>query len=568
MRRGFNTHVIDRLTADGIITKNDIASADKVREQQGGRTEDILVTLGLVGPDDMLSYRALELETVPVHFDSMLVPRDVLTLIPRELASRYLIIPIFRTPAVLTAAMANPLNINAIDDIERSTGLRIVPMLSSEKQIETAIKRLYKPSMESVSTYLKKIQPGDELQTLETETEPEIEDSASLEKLAQDAPVVGLVNLILSQAIQDGISDVHVETYQNRLRVRYRKDGVLEEVDSPPKQLHPAIVSRIKIMSGMDISERRQPQDGRMKINMPMGSVNLRVSSLPTMFGEKVVMRVSDESRTLLGLDELGMSKDVLQRYIQSLEKPHGMILVTGPTGSGKTATLYASLNRINTPDVNIISLEDPVEYLMDGINQVEINDKAGRSFANVLRSVLRQDPDIVMVGEIRDHETADLGVEAALTGHLVFSTLHTNDAPSAIIRLVDLGVEPFLISASVSCIMAQRLVRLLCPHCKKAYKPSQEVIDLLKLPPGDYTFFERQGCHLCNEDGYKGRKAVYEVMFMNDEIKELTSLKGEVKAIQEVAIRDGMQTLRQAAIEDVVAGITWLNEAFRVTAE
>ena len=568
MRRGFNTHVIDRLTADGIITRDDVASAEKAREQQGGRTEDILLDLGMVSADDMLSYRALELETVPVHLDSMLVPRDVLSLIPRELASKYLIIPIFRTSAVLTAAMANPMNINAIDDIERSTGLRIVPMLSSEEQVETAINRLYKSSMESVSTYLKKIQPGEELQTIDTEPDPEMQDSASLEKLAQDAPVVGLVNLILSQAIQDGISDVHVETYQNRLRVRYRKDGVLEEVDSPPKQLHPAIVSRIKIMSGMDISERRQPQDGRMKINMPMGSVSLRVSSLPTMFGEKVVMRVSDESRTLLGLDELGMSRNVLQRYVQSLKKPHGMVLVTGPTGSGKTATLYASLNRLNTAAVNIISLEDPVEYLMDGINQVEIDEKAGRPFANVLRSVLRQDPDIVMVGEIRDHETADLAVEAALTGHLVFSTLHTNDAPSAIIRLIDLGVEPFLISASVICIMAQRLVRLLCSHCKKAYKPSQEVIDLLELPPGDYTFFEKQGCHLCNDNGYKGRKAIYEVMFMNDEIKELTSLRNDTRSIQEAAIKDGMRTLRQAAIDDVVAGIIWLDEAFRVTAE
>jgi type IV pilus assembly protein PilB len=570
MHRGFSTNVISVLVEDGVITEEDLEKAREVRERKGGKFEDILVELGLIDEDAMLSYRALALETVPIHLDNLTIPNDVLELIPEEMAAKYKLIPVFHTSAALTVAMANPLDIHTIDDIERRTKLRVVPMLSSQEEIEEAIKRSYRSSRESVGDYLKKIQPGDEsaVETVRREAEDELVDTASLERLAEDAPVVGLVNLILRQAVEDGASDIHIEAYEDRLRVRFRVDGVLEEVDSPPKQLHPAIVSRIKIMSDMDIAERRRPQDGRLKIRMPRGNVNLRVSTLPTAFGEKVVMRIADESKTMFGLDQLGMSPNVLGRYIQSIERPYGMILVTGPTGSGKTSTLYASLNRINEPHVNIITVEDPIEYLVPGLNQVEIEPKAGRTFANVLRAILRQDPDIVMVGEIRDLETAELAVEAALTGHLVFSTLHTNDAPGAISRLLDLEVQSFLIPASLSCIIAQRLVRVLCPNCKKPYEPSQEAIDELKLPPGDYTFFEKQGCPVCGDRGYKGRTGIYEVMFMNEEIAELTSLKKDIKSIQEAAIRDGMRTLRQAAIDRVVEGVTSVEEAFRATAD
>jgi type II secretory ATPase GspE/PulE/Tfp pilus assembly ATPase PilB-like protein len=321
-------------------------------------------------------------------------------------------------------------------------------------------------------------------------------------------------------------------------------------------------------MSNMDIAERRKPQDGRMKFRTPRGNVNLRVSTLPTAFGEKVVMRIADESKTMFGLEQLGMPQHVLERYIQSIERPYGMLLVTGPTGSGKTSTLYASLNRINKPDANIITIEDPIEYLIPGLNQVEINLRAGRTFASALRSILRQDPDIVMVGEIRDFETADLAVEAALTGHLVFSTLHTNDAPSAISRLLDLEIKSFLISAAVTCIMAQRLIRVLCPNCKKPYKPSQQLLDEMKLPPGDYTFYEKQECAVCGGKGYRGRTGIYEVMFMNQEIRELIHSLKDVKFIQEAAMRDGMKILRQAAIDKVVEGITSVEEAFTATSD
>lgn len=568
MRRGFSTTLIDLLVKDQIISEDDVNKAQDIREREGGKVEDILVERGFVGADDMLSYRALALETVPIHLDNLTIPDDVLDLVPEEMAAKYQLIPVSHTSEMLTVAMANPLDIHAVDDIEKRTKLRVVPMISSKEGIEEAIRRSYKGSKELVSDYLKKLQPGEELETIATAEDDEVGDLASLERLAEDAPVVGLVNTILRQAIEDGASDVHIESYQDRLRVRFRIDGVLEEVDSPPKQLHPAIVSRIKIMSNMDIAERRQPQDGRMKVKLARGNVNLRVSTLPTTFGEKVVMRIADEAKTMFGLDQLGMSQEVLERYIQSVESPYGMILVTGPTGSGKTSTLYASLNRINSPDVNIITIEDPVEYLVAGLNQVEINTKAGRTFASVLRSILRQDPDIIMIGEVRDYETAELAVEAALTGHLVFSTLHTNDAPSAISRLLDLGVESFLISASVSCVIAQRLVRVLCPNCKKSYKPSQAVIEELKLPPGDYTFFEKQGCTVCDDKGYKGRRGIYEVMFMNQEIREITSALKDVKTIQAAAIRDGMRTLRQAAIDAVVEGITSVAEAFRATAD
>lgn len=566
MRKGFSTNVIGRLVEDGVITEEDLDTAQKIREQKGGRFEDILVELGLVSPDEMLSYRALALETVPIHPGKLTIPDDVLALVPEEMAIKHQIIPIFRTSTVLTVAMANPLDIHTIDDIERRTKLQVVPMISSPEEIQEAIKRLYRSSRESVSEYLRKIQPGEKLETIQDEIEDEMLDRTRLEQLAEDAPIVGLVDLMLRQAIEDGASDIHIEAYQDKCRVRFRVDGVLEEVESPPKQLYPAIVSRIKIMSNMDIAERRQPQDGRLKVRMATGNVNMRVSTLPTPFGEKVVIRIADESKTMFGLEHLGMPSEILERYIQVIESPHGMILVTGPTGSGKTSTLYASLNRINEPDVNIISIEDPIEYLVSGINQVEIDVKAGRTFPTVLRSILRQDPDIIMVGEIRDYETAELAVEAALTGHLVFSTLHTNDASSTISRLLDLGVESFLISASLSCIIAQRLVRVLCPNCKKPYKPSRELVERLGLPQGNYTFFEKQGCSVCGGKGYKGRTGVYEVIFMNDELRELTSLKRDIKSIQDAAIRNGMKTLRQAAIDKVVEGVTTIDEAFRAT--
>lgn len=566
MRRGFSTNVVGRLVEDSIITEENVNAAYEIREKEGGKLEDILVSLGLVEGNDMLSYRALALETVPIHLDGLTIPDEILDLVPEDVAIKYHLIPVFRTSAVLTIVMANPLDIHIIDDIERRSKLRVVPMISSQEEIEASIRKSYKSATGLMSGFLEKIQPGELLEAVQDEED--LLDQRTLEQLAEDAPVVGLVDLVLRQAIDDGVSDIHIEGYQDMLRIRFRIDGVLEEVESPPKNLHPAIVSRIKIIANMDIAERRQPQDGRIKFKMPLGNVNMRVSSLPTPFGEKVVIRIADESKTMIDLDQLGMPPNVLEGFIKSIESPHGMILATGPTGSGKTTTLYASLNRINKPEVNITSIEDPIEYLVSGINQVEINSKAGRTFAAILRSILRQDPDIVMVGEIRDPETAELAIEAALTGHLVFSTVHTNDAASTIARLHDLEIESFLLSASISCIIAQRLVRRLCPSCKASYKPSQEMLDQLELPPDDYTFYEKKGCSACGGKGYKGRMGLYEALFMNDEIKQLISLGKDSMTIQKAAVESGMVTLRQTAVNRVVEGITTVDEAFRSTAK
>ena len=564
---GGNVSLINLLVKNGVVTEDDVDEARKIGEQKGGKIDDILVEQGFADVNDMLGYKAFITETVPIHLDGLTIPDDVLKCVPRDVAIKHRLIPISRTSEMVTIAMANPSDIYAIDAVEEYSELSVLPVISIWKEIEEAIDRSYKPSEELLSKYLEEAQPGGELETIRDESE-EIGDDVSLKQLAEEAPIVGLVDIILRHAIENQASDIHIEEYQDRLSVRFRIDGVLEERYSPPKRLHSALVSRIKIMSNMDIAERRRPQDGRLGVKTPRGNVNLRVSTLPTAFGERTVIRIADEAKTMFGLSQLGMPQKVLEKYVQSIKNPRGMILVTGPTGSGKTSTLYASLNRVNKPDVSIITVEDPIEYLISGLNQVEIDPKAGRTFASVLRSILRQDPDIIMIGEIRDIETVELGVQAALTGHLVFSTLHTNDASSAISRLLDLAVEPFLISASVSCIIAQRLARTLCPNCKKPYEPSQDTIGKLKLPPDDYTFFEKEGCTICNGKGYKGRTGIYEVMFMNEEIRELTAHTKDIAAIQEAAIRDGMKTLRQAAIDRVVAGITTLEEAFRVTSD
>lgn len=566
MRRGFNRTLTSLLVEDGIITEDNVKAAEQIRQQKGGRLERILVEQGFVDSDEMLNYNSRILEIAPLHLEGLTIPDNVLELIPGDMAAKYQFIPVAHNINMLTVAMANPWDIYAIERIENHTRLSVSPVLSSWMDVQEAIGRYYSSSKELLGDYLEKIQQDEMLEAVPDELEDEQQSTDSLERLAKDAPIVGLVNVILAQAIEKGASDIHIEPHRGQLRVRYRVDGVLEEASTLDKNLHPAIVSRIKIISNMDIAERRQPQDGRMKLRTSSVNVSFRVSSLPTVSGEKMVLRITNDSQSILILDQLGMSQNVLKEYVRNIRKPYGMLLVTGPTGSGKTSTLYASLNTVNCPDVNVVTIEDPVEYISGEYSQIEIDPKAGRTFASVLRYILRQDPDIIMVGEIRDFETAELAIQAALTGHLVFSTLHTNDAPSAIARLLDLEVEPFLISASLSCVIAQRLVRVLCTNCREAYKPSQELVDELKLPTGDYTFFREQGCPSCKGKGYKGREGVYEVMFMNDEIRELVYLKKDLVIIQEAAIRNGMVPLRQATIAKVMAGVTSVAEAIRAT--
>lgn len=567
MRRGFGVTLADLLVEDGVVAKDSMDAVREIQKQRGGKLESILLEEGVIDDDQLLGYSSLILESVPIHLDGFTIPQYVLDLVPVDMAHKHQLIPIARILNVLTVAMSNPWDIYAIESIENYTKLSVSPVLSSSREVQEAIKQHYSSSEERLDNYLERIQEQEQPGTIieEIEETPSLD---SLERLAEDAPIVGLVDLILRQAIERKASDIHIEPYQDKLRVRFRLDGVLEEINTLSKSFMPAVVSRIKVISNMNIAERRQPQDGRLKLRTSAGNVSFRVSSLPSVLGEKVVMRLADETQDALGLDQLGMSKDMLGRYIQSIRRPHGLILVTGPTGSGKTSTLYSSLNLVNGTDVNVITIEDPVERISGEFIQVEVNQKAGRTFASILRSVLRQDPDIIMVGEIRDFETAKLAIQAALTGHLVFSTLHTNDAPSAIPRLLDLAVEPFLISASVLCVVAQRLVRLLCPKCKEPYEPTQEVIDELKLPPGEYTFFKEKGCPLCDNKGYKGRVGVYEVMFMNDEIRELAHRREDSVVIQEAAVRNGMKILRQAAIIKAMVGLTSVSEALRTAAE
>ena len=567
MRRGLSSALADLLVAEGAIAKDAMNDIWMLQKQNGGKLEHILVEEGLIDDDAVLCYSSRILESVPIHLVGVTIPSHVLELVPGEMAVKHQFIPIARTLNLLTVAMANPWDIYAIDSIENHTKLTVSSVLSNWKDVQDAIRRHYSSSTGLLDDFLERIQQDERLETIPDEV-PEAQTAANLEQLAEDAPIVGLVDLILRQAIEKKASDIHIEPYRGDLRVRCRRDGVLEEVNILSKNLMPAIVSRIKIMSNMDIAERRQPQDGRLKLKTPSGNISFRISTLPTISGEKVVMRIADETQTTLELDQLGMPGDLLEKYIQDIQRPYGMVLVTGPTGSGKTSTLYASLNAVNEIGVNIVTIENPVERISGEFAQVEIAPKAGRTFASILRSVLRQDPDIVMVGEIRDFETAELAVQAALTGHLVFSTLHTNDAPSAIPRLLDLDIEPFLISASVSCVVAQRLVRMLCPNCKRSYRPAEDLLDKLKLPPGDYAFFEKRGCHVCDDKGYRGRVGIYEMMFINDEVRELTHQKKDLVAIQEAAVRGGMKTLGQAAIGKVTAGVTSVTEALRVTTD
>lgn len=561
MRKSLRERLLDALLRDKQLTKEQVASVQKVWRTRGGQIEDILLEMKLIEEDVLLSYRAEQLNVTALNVNPAHISPDALELVPEELARRYEVIPISCTDTVITLAMENPRDIRTISELERRIGRAISPVLGSRRQILDAIERSYREE-ETMSEWIKELGDGTEVELISDTTD---EEEISLEQIAE-GPVVRLVDAIIRSAIEQKASDIHIEPYEKELRIRYRLDGVLKEVESPPRKWHSAITSRIKVMSEMDIAVRRRPQDGRLKIRVGKQDIDIRVSSLPTVYGEKIVMRVSNRDQASLDLEKLGMPDNVLGRYVHMTEQPYGMILVTGPTGSGKTSTLYASLNRINNPELNIITVEDPVEYVVFGLNQVPINSKAGLTFAASLRSILRQDPDVVMVGEMRDKETAQIGVEAALTGHLVFTTLHTNDAPSALTRLMDMGVEPFLISASVSCIVAQRLVRVLCPTCKTPFQPPPELIEEFGLPADKrYVFYQKQGCTFCQDRGYQGRTGIYEVLFMDDKLRRLVLESADSRTLQLAAIEGGMSTLRESAIQRIVDGLTDIEEAFRV---
>jgi type IV pilus assembly protein PilB len=467
----------------------------------------------------------------------------------------------------LFVAMADPLNVLALDDLRRMrANLQIVPLISTEKAVVDFLNNAQTQASGGIDAILKDVDVSD------VELAKEGQEEINLDQLvesSEEGPVIKLVNLMLVQAIKDRASDIHIEPFEKQLRLRYRVDGMLYDSAAPPKGLQPAIASRIKIMANLDIAERRLPQDGRFRIKLAGREVDLRVSILPTIHGEKIVMRVLDKGNLNMNLESLGLAPDELQKFKNAIDAPHGMILMTGPTGSGKTSTLYAVLTQLNTSDVNIVTVEDPVEYQMLGVNQVQVKPEVGLTFAGGLRSILRQDPDIVMVGEIRDSETADIAVKAALTGHLVLSTLHTNDAPGAIARMVDMGIEPFLVSSSVLMVCAQRLVRKICPHCKEAFNVPADVIARLSLSQEEAaanTYYRGRGCSRCKDTGFLGRMAILEVLGVTNALRELILHDTSAKALKDLALKEGLKTLRMSGLEKAKAGLTSLDEVLRVS--
>jgi type IV pilus assembly protein PilB len=537
-----------------LINQEKLDKALDIQKKTGERLGKVLLNLGYITESDMIEVLELQLGVSHVALADIVIDQQVAESIPIVIAERYQVIPIKKEGKKLTVAMVDPTNFYAIDDIRMVSGCEVVPVIATEREIMRSISRTYGVS-DLVEKAVNKLRPEDNQANDEVQT-------------AEDAPIIAIVNSIFSQAIRERASDIHIEPQDKKLRVRLRVDGVLREVSSFTRDIYAAIISRIKIMSNMDIAERRVPQDGRIKIFEAGREIDIRVSTLPTIIGEKIVMRILDKKAIILDINKLGFSENNLKIFKNLYIQSYGMILVTGPTGSGKSTTLYSTLGEVNTPEKNIVTVEDPVEYRMEGINQVLVNHKAGLDFASALRSILRQDPNIVMLGEIRDGETADIAIRAALTGHLVLSTLHTNDAPGAITRLTDMGVEPFLISSAVLGVLAQRLVRVICPECKEAYVPLPDSVERSFLGvkhDEKLVLYRGRGCSNCNHTGYRGRMSIHEVMPVNTEVRELTNSRASADEIRAAAVKIGMTSLQADGINKALQGFTSVQEVMRV---
>jgi len=518
------------------------------------------------------------LNVPPINLARVTICMELADLIPREIAQNHKVVVVSRLDNKLFVAMADPLNVLALDDVKRITRLEVAPLIASEKAILEKLNQIDSAksgSMEDLIEDAKKKQSADSADADDgnIEISKESLEEVNLDQLAassEEAPVIKLANLILVQAIKDRASDIHIEPFEKGMKLRYRVDGVLAEATPPPKQMQLALASRFKIMSSLDIAERRLPQDGRMRLRVGGKDYDLRVSILPTVHGEKIVLRVLDKGNLSASLDKLGLDPDTFHQVKSAVDAPHGLLLVTGPTGSGKTTTLYSALNELNSPIYNIITVEDPVEFQIPGINQVPVKKEIGLSFANALRSILRQDPDIIMIGEIRDTETAEIAVEAALTGHQVLSTMHCNDAPGAIARMDDMGIAPFLISSSVILACAQRLMRRICPHCKEPVEYPEKMYHDLNIDPGVFdgvTFYRGRGCDRCKNSGYAGRLAIIEAMTVTDEIRKLIISRANTRELSKVAIGQGMKTLRMVALDRVRDGVSTLEQVLMLTA-
>jgi type IV pilus assembly protein PilB len=578
--RNISARMGDILIKEDVISLDQLKTAIEEQKQTGKRLGETLLDLGYIDENQLVAYLSKQYGVPAINLEQFEISPDVIKLVPRESAIKHKLIPINRSGSTLVVAMSDPSNIFAIDDLKFATGHNIEVVVTSERSIKSAIEKYYGSQKEweervkaeeSVVVVDKLIGELEDF-AIEISKEEEI-DINDLERASEQAPVVKLVNHILLDAIRRGASDIHIEPYEKEFRVRYRIDGVLYDIMHPPLKLKNAVSSRIKVMAHLDIAERRLPQDGRIKLRLGHGrNMEFRVSVIPTIFGEKIVMRLLDKGSLQLDLTKLGFEEDQLKAFKDSIYKPYGMVLITGPTGSGKTTTLYSALMELNRPDLNISTAEDPVEYSLTGVNQVQIHEEIGLTFSACLRSFLRQDPDVILVGEIRDYETAEIAVKAALTGHLVLSTLHTNDAPSTITRLLNMGVEPFLVTASLNAVVAQRLIRKVCLDCKEQINVSPQVLIDLGVPPkevSDYIVYRGRGdgCKTCLGTGYKGRVAVYEVMVITEELKEFILSGASALELKREGMRQGMKTLRQSALSKLKQGITTVEEVVRTTA-
>jgi len=556
----------DLLLNAGVITEEQLNQALAEQKNNPGRLGSTLVRLGFVSNEELMNFLSVQLGTPAVDLNDIEINPEVLKLIPANLASKHLILPINRIGSTLIVATCDPTDLSAIDDIKFITGYNIEITIASELSLKSALDNFYQ-STTMLDEIIAEFDDSD-LELIQGEEEP---DAMELRGETEDAPVIRLVNKIMVDAIRRGASDIHIEPYETFFRVRYRIDGVLYEIMKPPMKLKNAITSRVKIMSELDIAERRLPQDGRIKMKLGKGkSMDMRVSVLPTLFGEKIVLRLLDQSNLQLDMTKLGFEAKMLEKVTEAIHQPYGLILVTGPTGSGKTTTLYSALSELNKTSDNIMTAEDPVEFNLEGINQVQIKESIGLTFASALRSFLRQDPDIILVGEMRDLETSEISIKAALTGHLVLSTLHTNDAPSSITRLINMGVEPFLIVSSAHLVIAQRLARKVCPKCSTREDIPVKALIQAGMKPEDAeetVCLIGKGCDACNQTGYKGRIALYEVMALDEEIKTAIIDGANTMELKAMAIRNGMKSLRQSGLSKLREGITSFQEVLRVTA-
>ncbi|HEX9045906.1 MAG TPA: ATPase, T2SS/T4P/T4SS family [Verrucomicrobiae bacterium] len=575
--KSFAERIADALVEDGLLSPNQIEELLERQRKEGQRLVKLLVDKDkqYVSPDDLAVCMGRVLNVSPINLPRINIPPEVVELVPRDLAHNHKVIPISRLENKLFLAMADPLNVLAIDDVRRITKLEIAPFIASEKAITeklTALDASKSGSMEDIIEDAKK-QQEDEANAAEVETVKDAGENLNIDQLAassEEAPVIKLANLIILQAIKDRASDIHLEPFEKVMRLRYRIDGALVDATPPPKQMQLALASRLKIMSNLDIAERRLPQDGRMRVKVSGKDYDLRVSALPTVHGEKIVLRVLDKSNLSASIEKLGMDEVTFRQFKSAIDAPHGLILVTGPTGSGKTTTLYSALNELNNPQWNIITVEDPVEFQIPGINQVPTKKEIGLTFASALRSILRQDPDIIMIGEIRDTETAEIAVEAALTGHQVLSTMHCNDAPGAIARMDDMGIAPFLISSSVILSCAQRLMRRICSHCKEPLTYPARMFEDLGIDPASFEgvqLYRGRGCDRCKGSGYVGRLAIIEVMTISDQIRKLIIARASTREMGKLAINQGMRTLRMVGLDRARDGVTTLEQVLVTTA-